>query len=82
MTVREPWESERRALGRRRELIKEFGQLPDHPPDENEATLWFVAGLITVADWIGSDERQFPQGARWDIAQRREHQAIGRAAID
>ena len=70
VSIRVPWEPERRRLAE--ELIKEFGTLPDQPPHEDEATLWFVAGLITVADWIGSDERQFPHEARWEIAQRRE----------
>ena len=54
------------------ELIKEFGPLPDQPPDENEAMLWAVAGLITVADWIGSDEQHFPQDARWGMDRERE----------
>jgi CRISPR-associated endonuclease/helicase Cas3 len=71
------WEVERRRLAE--ELIKEFGPLPDQPPDENEATLWYVAGLISVADWIGSDERHFPQGANWDMTQRRE---CARSALD
>jgi CRISPR-associated endonuclease/helicase Cas3 len=53
------------------ELVQEFGPLPDRPPDANQATLWYVAGLITVADWIGSDERQFPHDAQWDMTQRR-----------
>ena len=74
---RQPWEAERRRLAA--ELIKEFGPLPDQPPDENEAMLWFVAGLITVADWIGSDERHFPQDAPWDMTQRRER---SRSALD
>ncbi len=44
------------------ELKAEFGPLPDNP-EESEAVLWFVAGLITVADWIGSDEDHFsPKG--------------------
>ena len=77
--LREPWEWEDKRRRLAEELIKEFGPLPEHPPDENEATLWFVAGLITVADWIGSDERHFPQDARWDMAQRRER---ARSALD
>ncbi len=56
--VREPWEEERVRLAE--ELIKEFGPLPDQPP--SDAQLWFVAGLITIADWIGSDETTFPTG--------------------
>jgi CRISPR-associated endonuclease/helicase Cas3 len=60
--VCEPWEEERVRLAS--ELINEFGPLPDQVP--SEATLWLVAGLITVADWIGSDESNFPQSTRWD----------------
>ncbi len=60
--VCEPWEEERVRLAS--ELINEFGPLPDQVP--SEATLWLVAGLITVADWIGSDERNFTQSTRWD----------------
>jgi CRISPR-associated endonuclease Cas3-HD len=66
--VAEPWEQERRRLAA--ELIREFGPLPDQPPVE--AALWFLAGLITVADWIGSDEKNFPQDACWGAQERRE----------
>ena len=59
MAVREPWEEERVRLAA--ELIRDFGPLPNQPPDE--AALWFAAGLIAVADWIGSDEGKFPQNA-------------------
>lgn len=65
--VRELWEEERVRLAA--ELIREFGQLPDQPP--GDAILWFLAGLTTIADWIGSDEKHFPQDARWDIPERR-----------
>lgn len=45
------------------ELMSRFGPLPDQPAPTN-ALLWFVAGLITVADWIGSDEN-FVRAAVW-----------------
>jgi CRISPR-associated endonuclease/helicase Cas3 len=64
---KEPWEEERRRLAKG--LIGQFGPLPDQPAEE--AVLWFTAGLITVADWIGSDEFHFLQEAKWDIAKRR-----------
>lgn len=69
----EPWEDERRKLAA--ELIKQFGPLPDQPADD--AVLWFVAGLITVADWIGSDESRFPNEV-WSIEERRRraHDAL------
>jgi len=65
----EGWESERIKLAR--ELIREFGGLPQHPPAD-EAILWFIAGLITIADWLGSDERLFPPTASLNNSQRRE----------
>jgi CRISPR-associated endonuclease/helicase Cas3 len=74
---REAWESERKRLAE--ELIAEFGSLPGNPPAQDEALVWYVAGLITVADWIGSDERRFPQDARWDMAERRRK---ARAALE
>ena len=76
--MREPWEEERRRLAA--ELIREFGPLPDQPPDD--ATIWFVAGLITIADWIGSDERHFPQDARWDMPERRRRAQTALATIN
>ncbi|MBM3789557.1 MAG: CRISPR-associated helicase Cas3', partial [Acidobacteria bacterium] len=75
--LREPWEDERRRLSG--ELIREFGPLPDCPPAE--AMLWFLAGLVTIADWIGSDENRFPQDAQWDMAARREHVRVVLKAI-
>jgi CRISPR-associated endonuclease/helicase Cas3 len=65
--VHEPWEAERVRLAE--ELIRQLGPLPDEVP--SEATIWFVAGLISVADWIGSDETHFPQDACWELAERR-----------
>ena len=76
--VREPWEEERLRLAA--ELIREFGALPDQPP--GDATIWFVAGLITIADWIGSDERHFPLDARWDGPERRRRAQTALATIN
>lgn len=67
----EPWEDERRKLAE--ELIAQFGPMPDQGAED--ATLWFTAGLITVADWIGSDEDCFPQSSRWSIEERRQSAA-------
>ncbi len=52
----ESWAEERRKLIAR--LVEEFGPLPqrDLPPVARNA----IAGLVTVADWIASDERFFP----------------------
>jgi CRISPR-associated endonuclease/helicase Cas3 len=73
--VCEPWDDERRRLAM--ELIDAFGRLPNKP--DGEAVLWYLAGLITVADWIGSDEAQFPQDAHWEMPERRR-QAQGALA--
>lgn len=47
----------------RHELIAELqrllGDLPTKPAKLPESALWCLAGLVTVADWIGSDERFF-----------------------
>jgi CRISPR-associated endonuclease/helicase Cas3 len=40
------------------ELISLLGPLPFQAP--KDAEIWFVAGLISVADWIGSNESFFP----------------------
>lgn len=75
--VREAWEQERLRLAE--ELVAEFGALPNSRP--SDAATWLVAGLITVADWIGSDERQFPQDARWDMPERRRRAQTALATI-
>ena len=74
--IREPWDAERVRLAK--ELIAEFGPLPSLPPGDNDAKTWLLAGLITVADWIGSDEMHFPQHVSWNMAERRQR---GRAAL-
>ncbi|MBZ5514848.1 MAG: CRISPR-associated helicase Cas3' [Acidobacteriia bacterium] len=76
--VQEPWEEERCRLAA--ELMREFGPLPDQSP--GDATIWFVAGLITIADWIGSDERHFPLDARWDVSERRRRAQTALATIN
>jgi CRISPR-associated endonuclease/helicase Cas3 len=76
--VRETWGQERVRLAA--ELIEEFGPLPDRPP--GDAQTWFVAGLITIADWIGSDERHFSQHARWDRLERRKRAQTALASIN
>ncbi len=72
------WEAERVRLAR--ELIDVFGPLPEEIP--SDAATWFEAGLITVADWIGSDERNFPQDAVWDLHERRSRARKALATID
>jgi CRISPR-associated endonuclease Cas3-HD len=45
-----------------RELEDTLGQLPDHLNCLNDSRLWLLAGLISVADWIGSGD-WFDSGA-------------------
>ena len=51
------WNEERERLLIK--LLEEFGPLPAEGAPES--VLFLVGGLISVADWIGSDERFFPQ---------------------
>jgi len=45
------------------QLTQTFGPLPVQPPDPRfdraHSDLWLLAGLITVADWVGSNEEFF-----------------------
>lgn len=68
------WSAERNRLVR--ELTDVFGDVPLSPGVE--ATLWASAGLITVSDWIGSDEALFPQAWTAPIEARRKR---GRDAL-
>lgn len=59
------WEAERQRLIAT--LVAEFGPLPAIPPSyPNGAELWFAAGLISVADWLASDEGTFPADEKLD----------------
>jgi CRISPR-associated endonuclease/helicase Cas3 len=52
------WEVERQK--ELRAVAEFFGAFPSMEIDQDSAALWWLAGLISVADWIGSDERFFP----------------------
>lgn len=53
------WEHERQRIARK--LIEALaGELPKTEINRDSAHLWWLAGLISVADWIGSDETYFP----------------------
>lgn len=54
------------------ELIDVFGLLPSQPPGDNLAALWCVAGMISVADWIGSNEPFFPSYSGLTLEQSRK----------
>ena len=53
------------------ELERLLGELPKIPSEPPEPAVWCLAGLISVADWIGSDERFFSPTAS---DQQRGHQ--------
>lgn len=61
------------------ELWERFGR-PSLPevPDKNAPQLWCMAGLVTLADWLGSDERFFPpdQTLEEDELRRRAASAV------
>lgn len=53
------WEQERQRVAR--QLIESLaGDLPKAEISRESAHLWWLAGLISVSDWIGSDETYFP----------------------
>ncbi|HSH38821.1 MAG TPA: CRISPR-associated helicase Cas3', partial [Chthoniobacterales bacterium] len=59
----------------REALLKEmtaiFGALPAEPP-KDDAALWWLAGLISVADWIGSNEAFFPADRGLPVEESRD----------
>jgi CRISPR-associated endonuclease/helicase Cas3 len=74
------WEEHRNCL--LEDLQAEFGPLPTAPPDPRFAPfysdLWLLAGLITVADWIGSNENWFSPatGLSPDAAHQQAREAL------
>lgn len=74
------WKEYRHSLLAR--LQPEFGPLPTPPPDPlfapYHSDLWLLAGIITVADWIGSNETWFsPQnGSPPDAARQQAGAAL------
>lgn len=63
-------------------LVEIFGSLPCKPPRSDfgaaHSDVWLLAGLVTVADWIGSNEVFFPadRGLSRDESCRRARQAL------
>lgn len=53
------------------EITAIFGNLPTLPPRIDRSDLWCVAGLIAVADWIGSNEAFFPPDRDLTLEQSR-----------
>jgi CRISPR-associated endonuclease/helicase Cas3 len=71
------WAAERKRLVE--ELTTVFGPLPVEAGDE--AARWMTAGLITVADWIGSDESLFSQTWTGTLDERRQRARIALTAV-
>ena len=57
------------------ELCAIFGALPASAPHKKRHDLWCVAGLISVADWIGSNEDFFPADHGVSLVESRERAA-------
>jgi CRISPR-associated endonuclease/helicase Cas3 len=72
---------------RRADLVAELSALvgaPGHPPQvelEDMSRLWWTAGLVTVADWIGSDEDFFCPGRGDGPAEPGRARAAARRAL-
>jgi CRISPR-associated endonuclease/helicase Cas3 len=61
------WNAERMANARKIWGHFEGGRVPFTLTDDSPA-LWWLAGLTSVADWIGSDERFFPPDRKDAVA--------------
>jgi CRISPR-associated endonuclease/helicase Cas3 len=72
------WESIRRADASK--LMDIFGPLPRLSVDPSSPAVWLVAGMITVADWIGSNEEIFFNGRQ--SPSEAERHAQSRIAIE
>ncbi|HEY9167074.1 MAG TPA: CRISPR-associated helicase Cas3' [Candidatus Kryptonia bacterium] len=60
------WEEERKSAAET--VVSEFGiRFSDLLVDDSSPALWWLAGLTSVADWIGSDERYFPAEGRIEV---------------
>ncbi|MCC7517106.1 MAG: CRISPR-associated endonuclease Cas3'', partial [Pseudomonadales bacterium] len=66
----EGWEQERLAVAK--QLTQCLGNPPTKGINRNDAALWWLAGLITISDWIGSDETFFDNSRNIEEAEGRE----------
>ncbi|MGH8605801.1 MAG: HD domain-containing protein [Gammaproteobacteria bacterium] len=71
------WEQVRQRVAQ--QLIESLGSLPETEIRKDSPHLWWLAGLISVADWIGSDESFFPvdQNLEADESRQRAGETIG-----
>lgn len=67
------------------ELLNAFGSLPGQPPSELlrplHSDLWLLAGLISVADWIGSNETWFSPSMGTPLRQARQRACVALGQI-
>ncbi|MBI4767196.1 MAG: CRISPR-associated endonuclease Cas3'', partial [Deltaproteobacteria bacterium] len=59
------WDSERVVNARR--IWEHFAQSTSFSLSDGSPALWWLAGLTSVADWIGSDERFFPPDSKTHV---------------
>jgi CRISPR-associated endonuclease/helicase Cas3 len=71
------WERER--AGIITELEQEFIAIPEISLDKSDALTFWLMGLTSVADWIGSDEHYFPIDKGLDST---ESQAAAKLAVE
>lgn len=71
-------EWERHRLHVAQKLVKELGELPVSEISSDSPVLWWLAGLISIADWIGSDETYFCPDKNRDA---RESRATAQVAV-
>ncbi len=71
------WEQVRQRVAR--QLTESLGALPETEIRKSSPQLWWLSGLISVADWIGSDESFFSvhRGLEADESRRRASHAMG-----
>lgn len=74
------WEQERQRVAR--QLIETLaGELPKTEINRESAHLWWLAGLISVSDWIGSDETYFPIDRDLELEESRRLAQVAVKAI-
>lgn len=77
---KDEWEQERQRIAR--QLIEALpGALPKTEINRESAHLWWLAGLISVSDWIGSDETYFPADQDHELEESRKLAQVAVEAI-
>jgi CRISPR-associated endonuclease/helicase Cas3 len=71
------WEQKRREIAE--EFIRNTGKIIQVRVKPDNPILWWIGGMTTIADWIGSDERFFSPG---DNLPARESELKAKEALD